>query len=256
MRRAFMKKNPQALWVEYAPLANTNERKAMLHAFGGNWMPVYDFSQAKAILSIDADFLGAGPLQVPNTRGWAEGRKVDHGTMSRLWMVESGLSVTGSKVDERQAMRPADILALLQDEQISLQGAGTLTEEQVQWAEKMKDDLNKAGNHVLVIAGASQPPIVHYLTARLNELLGSVGTTVSYRQVDDGSTATIEDAVAGIKDGSIKGAIIIDGNPAYDAPSELDFATALKALPISVHLSYYNNETSQACKWHINKSNL
>ena len=254
MRRAFMKKNPQALWVEYAPLANTNERKALLHAFGGNWVPVYDFSQATTILSLDADFLGAGPLQVPNTRGWAEGRKVDNGTMSRLWMVESGLSVTGSKADERQAMRPADILALLQDEQISLNGAGSLTDEQVQWVEKMKVDLNQAGNHVLVIAGASQPPIVHYLTARLNELFGSVGTTVSYRQVDDGSNATIEDSVAGMKDGSIKGAIIIDGNPAYDAPSELDFATALNALPISVHLSYYNNETSQACKWHLNKS--
>jgi molybdopterin-containing oxidoreductase family iron-sulfur binding subunit len=254
MRRAFMKKNPQALWVEYAPLANTNERKALRHAFGGNWVPVYDFSQATTILSLDADFLGAGPLQVPNTRGWAEGRKVDHGTMSRLWMVESGLSVTGSKADERQAMRPADILALLQDEQISLNGAGSLTDEQVQWVEKMKVDLNQAGNHVLVIAGASQPPIVHYLTARLNELFGSVGTTVSYRQVDDGSNATIEDSVAGMKDGSIKGAIIIDGNPAYDAPSELDFATALNALPISVHLSYYNNETSQACKWHLNKS--
>ena len=254
MRRAFMKKNPQAMWVEYAPLANTNERKALKHAFGGNWVPVYDFSKATTIVSLDSDFLGAGPMQVPNTRGWAKGRKVTHGKMSRLWMVESGLSVTGSKADERQAMRPSDILSILQDDQINLKVAGALSAEQLQWAEKLKADFNDAGKHGLVIVGASQPPIVHYIAARLNELLGAVGTTVSYRQVDCDTNASIEDAVAGMKDGSIQGAIIIDGNPAYDAPSDLGFASALSALPLSIHLSYYNNETSEACKWHVSKA--
>jgi molybdopterin-containing oxidoreductase family iron-sulfur binding subunit len=86
----------------------------------------------------------------------------------------------------------------------------------------------------------------------MNEKIGAVGTTVSYRTVEGGSTKTIADVSAGMKDGSITGAIIIGGNPAFDAPSELDFASALKELSISIHLSYYSNETSSVCKWHVN----
>jgi molybdopterin-containing oxidoreductase family iron-sulfur binding subunit len=254
MRRAFMKKNPQAMWVEYAPLENTNQKTALQHAFGGNWMPIYDYSKAKVIVSLDADFLGAGPMQVPNTRGWAEGRTVQHGNMSRLWMVEPGLSVTGAKADERQAMRPAEILALLSDEQFTLKGAVKLTKEQSEWAAKMKKDFSAAGKYGLVIAGASQPPIVHYLAALMNEMNGAVGTTVTYRTVDGGSTHTLTDAVSGMRDGSIQAAIVIGGNPAFNSPSELDFVTALGALPFSIHNSYYKNETTEACKWHVNSA--
>ena len=107
MQRAFMKKYPHAVWTEYDPVANTNEREGLQHAFGGDWMPVYDFSKADVIVSLDADFLGAGPMQVANTRGWAAGRNAEHGTMSRVWIAESVLSVTGANADERQAMRPA-----------------------------------------------------------------------------------------------------------------------------------------------------
>ena len=161
MRRSFMKKNPQAIWVEYSPLSNANEREALRKAFGGDWIAVQDFAKAKHIVSLDADFLGAGPMQVPNTRGWAAGRTVDHGTMSRLWMVESGLSVTGAKADERQALAPAGILKvaeLLCEE--SVPGSGTLTPEQEAWVTAMREDYID-----LVVAGASQPPIVHYLAA-------------------------------------------------------------------------------------------
>ena len=252
MRRAFMKKNPQAMWVEYAPLANTNEREALNHAFGGNWMPVHDFSKATSIVSLDADFLGAGPMQVSNTRGWAAGRKPNHGKMSRVWIAEPALSVTGAKADERQAMHPADILALYPNNTVTINGAGSLSPEQQQWAKKMEKDLLQAGKHGLVIAGASQPPMVHYLAALMNEQLGAVGTTVSYRQVDGGNNQTLADVSEGMRDGSIQSAIVLGGNPAFDAPSELDFATALEALPFSIHLSYYNNETSKACKWHVN----
>ncbi len=257
MRRAFMKKNPQAMWVEYAPLANTNEREALGHAFGGNWMPVHDFSKAKTILSIDADFLGAGPAQVPNTRGWSEGRKVNHGHMSRLLMIETALSVTGSKADERLALSPAQILAFsLHDgandgaNYDSVEGA-SFTAAQQAWLKKTAKDM---GNVDLVVAGANQPPVVHYRVAKWNEMIGAVGKTVWYRPVENGSNATLADVASRMKDGTIESVIVIGGNPAFTAPSDLGFATALKEVPLSVHLSYYTDETSSVCKWHVNQS--
>ena len=254
MQRAFMKKNPHAIWVEYAPLTNTNEREALDHAFGGHWVAVPDFSKAKNILSIDADFLGAGPMQVQNTQGWSAGRKVHHGAMSRLLMFETGLSITGSKADDRFALSPAELLAVA--ELMAFNGTGIST---IEGSAELDDEIvqllkDEFGTPDLVVVGASQPVIVHSLAAKINERIGAVGNTVSYRQVANGSNATLSEVVAGMKDGRVTTAVIVGGNPAFDAPQELGFAEALEGLNASVCLSYYNDETSQACKWHVNQA--
>jgi molybdopterin-containing oxidoreductase family iron-sulfur binding subunit len=261
MQRAFMRQYPQAVWAEHDPLANTNEREGLQHAFGGNWMPVHDFSKAEVIVSLDADFLGAGPMQVANTRGWASGRNPKNGTMSRMWIAESALSITGANADERQAMRPA-LLAQITEQLdshftrmgIGIQDSHHLNSEQHAWVEKMAADLKHAGKHGLVVAGASQLPITHYLAAYINEKIGAVGTTVSYRTLEGGGNTSIADVAKSMKAGDLHGVIIIGGNPAYDAPGDLDMAKAIASMRISVHLSGDANETSEVCKWHINRA--
>jgi len=259
LRRAFMKKNPQAMWVEYSPLANTNEQIGLNNAFGGQWIPVHDIAKATSIVSLDADFLGAGPMQVPNTRGWADSRNLHHGNISRVWIAEPGLSVTGAKADERRSMNPAVVAAVakyiakqIAHTDVAIEGTVALTAEQQAWADKMVADLQHAGKHGLVLAGAGQPASVHYLVARMNEALGVVGTTVSYRSAGSGSSATIEELAAAIQNGSTQGVIIIGGNPAYDAPADVKMLEAIKALSFSMHLSMYEDETSSVCKWHLN----
>ena len=48
--------------------------------------------------------------------------------------------------------------------------------------------------------------------------------------------------------------IILGGNPAYDAPADLNFADALKngKVPLRVHHGLYQNETADLCQWHVN----
>ena len=261
MQRAFMKKYPHAVWAEYDPVANTNEREGLRHAFGGDWMPVYDFSKADVIVSLDADFLGAGPMQVANTRGWAAGRNAKHGTMNRVWIVESMLSVTGANADERQAMRPALIAQVsthldgqFTRMQLSIEDSYSLDKEQKAWVEKMVADLKHAGKHGLVIAGASQAPITHYLAARINEKIGAVGTTVSYRALDGVGKTTIEEVAKSMRSGDVSGVVIIGGNPAYNTPGDLKLANAIASMKNSIHLSADANETSEQCKWHINRA--
>ena len=50
--------------------------------------------------------------------------------------------------------------------------------------------------------------------------------------------------------------IILGGNPAYDAPADLNFADALKSgkVPLRVHHGLYQNETAELCQWHVNAS--
>ena len=259
MRKAFMKKNPQAMWIEYAPLANTNQQSGLNSAFGGNWIPVHAIANATTVVSLDADFLGSGPLQVPNTRGWAQGRKVSHGKMSRVWIAEPGLSVTGANADERRSMNPAAVASVatyiakqIAHTDMVIDGAVALTADQQAWADKLVAELQHAGKHGLVMAGASQPASVHYLVAQINEVLGAVGTTVSYRSDGSDANATIQEFATAMKNGSVQGVIVLGGNPAYDAPAELNIAAAIKSLPLSIHLAHNEDETSSVCKWHLN----
>ena len=48
--------------------------------------------------------------------------------------------------------------------------------------------------------------------------------------------------------------VILGGNPAYDAPAELNFAELLKSnkVPLRVHYGLYQNETAELCHWHVN----
>ncbi len=48
--------------------------------------------------------------------------------------------------------------------------------------------------------------------------------------------------------------VILGGNPAYDAPADLNFADALKngKVPLRVHYGLYQNETAELCQWHVN----
>ena len=46
----------------------------------------------------------------------------------------------------------------------------------------------------------------------------------------------------------------LTGNPVYDAPADLDFAGALAGVETSIRLGEYEDETSVACTWHVNRA--
>ena len=110
----------------------------------------------------------------------------------------------------------------------------------------------------MVIAGDHQPPVVHALAHALNQVLGNVGKTVFYTDPVDANpvnqTESLKDLVADMNGGKVDLLIILGGNPAYDAPADLNFADALKSgkVPLRVHHGLYQNETAELCQWHVN----
>ena len=61
----------------------------------------------------------------------------------------------------------------------------------------------------------------------------------------------IEGLATAADDGRVDTLLILGGNPAYDAPADLGFAAALGRVPTTIHLSVYDDETSQLCHWHL-----
>src|SRR5262249_47484649 len=130
-----------------------------------------------------------------------------------------------------------------------------LRPELQKWARAIKDDLKKHRGSSIVIAGDSQPPAVHAHAHLANQSLGNVGNTVTYTDPVEANPVdgneSLRELTNHINAGQVDVLLILGGNPVYNAPADLNFAEAIRKVPLRIHLSLYNDETSQLCQWHI-----
>ena len=264
---------PLSKWVTFESLGSNGRAAGTALAFGKPHRVHYSFAEAKVILSLDADFVAPSfPSGLANARGLTKGRTPDHEEMNRLYVIESAFTSTGSVSDHRLALRSEQIkaVAAFLDAEISAkanalpeQGAGQpkpnaefLKDAKVQkfLGAVAKDLLANVGKSI-VVAGLHQPAEVHALVERINVLLGNTGRTVFY--TEDSADSVASD-VAGLKAlteemaaGRVATLLVLGGNPAYDAPSDVDFAGALEKVAFSVRLGLYEDETSQDATWHV-----
>src|SRR6266699_4431939 len=231
-----LKRFPEAKWHFYEPVNRDNVYAGAQMAFGQPVETVYKLDAADVIVSLDADFLSAGfPGQTRYARDFAKRRDPDSGNMSRLYVVESGISSTGAKADHRLAIRSVDIegfaRALAGFSGIETEVAGARNQAAKFLLAAGKDLQNRRGSSV-VIAGDHQPPAVHALAHAINQALGNVGRTVFYTDPvlsnADNQTGSLKELVGDMREGKVDLLFIIGGNPAYDAPADFGFADALK----------------------------
>jgi len=261
--RSYLDTNPQAKWHVYEPISRDNINEGAKMAFGEVVETRYDLSKADVIVSLDADFLYAGfPGSTRYIRDFASRRNPD-GNMNRLYVIESTPSSTGMKADHRWPMRASEIGAAayaLSDLVVLQTGATGIHEpppEALKFLRDVSADLAKHAGSSVVIAGDHQPPAVHVLAHAMNRALGNVGRTVFYIDPVDANPAnrneSLHQLVEDMRGGKVDLLLILGGNPGYDAPAELEFASALKsnAVNLKVCLSTHRNETAELCQWHV-----
>ncbi|HTM45900.1 MAG TPA: TAT-variant-translocated molybdopterin oxidoreductase [Polyangiaceae bacterium] len=262
---------PLAKWMEYEPVSDVNARAGSVLAFGSVHRAHYAFDKAKVILSLDADFLGIEPNSVSHSRLFASTRVPESETMSRLYAVESALSITGCSADHRLPLRSELIKAFTAalDYQVSqrlappaglgvaqpMPAAPFLADAEVKkfFDALVKDLVANAGSSV-VVAGCSQPAEVHALVHRLNAVLGNVPNTVSYTQLDSTDTRTDEQLMQQLADeikaGRVSTVLCLDTNPVYNAPGSADFKSLLAKVKTTVHIGRYFDETARLSSFH------
>jgi molybdopterin-containing oxidoreductase family iron-sulfur binding subunit len=183
--------------------------------------------------------------------------------MSRLYAVESTPATTGAAADHRLPLRPDEILRLTRALAAHLGVGGSTTTRlpagvPLSWLNALVDDLQNyrpRGGGALVVPGMCTSPEVHALAHQINAALGSIGTTVQFIEppgyglsAEPQSLATLVDDMQAEQ---VDLLVILDGNPVYNAPTELDFAAALEKVSLIVHHSLYEDETSERCRWHL-----
>jgi MoCo/4Fe-4S cofactor protein with predicted Tat translocation signal len=256
------KELPKAHWHQYEPVNRDASRQGALLAFGEALNTYYDFTKAEVVLSLDANFMASGPGDVRYARDFAAGRRVRDGQqqMNRLYMVESTPSPTGSMADHRLALSTSQIeafaLAVAKGLGIRLENSGSAPYlDSAHWLAPLIKDLKKHGGASLVIAGAEQSPAVHALAHAMNQILGNTGHTVHHtapletESVDQ--SASIKALAEAMQAGQVETLVILGGDPAYDAPADLEFVQGLEQVGFRIHLSAYENATTNLCHWHI-----
>ncbi len=244
-----LKKFPQAKWHQYEPWGQEAASQ------DGPGVPHYDFSKAKVIVALDSDFLSTHPASLAYARQFARGRAAGEG-MSRLYVAEPTPTITGSMADHRLACGAGDLAQLATWFGFVVDNRErTPRQETAAWVTAVFADLSANKGAGLVLAGEGQPPLVHRIARRINEECGNVGSTVTYHAPTAASPDLSASSLAALADamhaGQVELLVQIGGNPAYNAPADLDFAGAMGKVKRHIHHGLFYNETAQRCQWHL-----
>ncbi len=223
---------------------------------GPGIIPGYDFSKAKTIVSIDADFLNSWLMPTVFAGQYGKRRNPDADWMSKHFQFESVMSVTGSNADVRGMIKPsqqASVLAyLLKEFGVSTSISTKLDGSALKAAKKAANALKVSKDASLVVCGSNDVNI-QMLCNKLNHVLGAYKTTINVNDrinmfmSDDAEMNKFASAVA---KGKGPDAVIFYGvNPVYTLPNGKDFAKGLEKIKTSVSMSLYADETASRCKY-------
>jgi molybdopterin-containing oxidoreductase family iron-sulfur binding subunit len=262
---------PEARAYFYAALDDSAGLHAARDVLGASVIPQYDFRSADVVIALGSDFCASGPNHLRHARDFGVRRRLRSPAPSRLHVAECSPSPTGTLADHRVAASPPALgrlaAALLATVAGDGRGAGqmpggvvkanaksiALTSAQRAWVAGAATDLMASRGRGIVIAGPQQPAEVHAIAQALNAAAGNVGTTVRYADspiIGAGESGRdLSTLAAELKSGSVDTLVILDGNPVYTAPADLDLASAVRSVRNSVYLGAYDDETARECTW-------
>lgn len=248
-------KYPKMNHVSYDSISMHGMSEAYKMATGNRAIPTPDFSKAETIVSIGADFLGSWPNEGLNQKQFADSRRLSEGNkkMSRLYVFESLLTLTGANADYRTPIRASqegiyvtnlyNLIALkAEGEQV----ATRIINENVGHLAKVAHDLWASKGASIVVAGSNDPYVQHLVIA-INDMLGAYGTTIDLvkstntRQGDDLAMSRV---VNDLKSGTVDGVIFFNCNPVYDHPMGEDLGKAIGKTKLSISTSDRMDETT------------
>lgn len=261
MIQAAMAEMPKAQWHCFEPVNRDNVFAGSQLAFGQDVEPVYDFTKADVILSLDADFLTFGPGRIAYSRDFSGRRKVRKGAaaMNRLYAVEATPSSTGARADHRLPVRASEIarFAAAVAAELGVPGPlpGLVSDRWKPWVKEIAADLAANRGKCVVVPGEFQPAVVHALAHSINEALGAFGSTVRFLPPIAHGPLLQQESLRRLADdmsaGSVRSLIVLGGNPVFSSPSDIPFADGLAKVAFTLNLSPYVDETSDLCLWHV-----
>ena len=249
--------------LAWEPAAGDGAEEAGRASYGQSVEVRPRLAQAKVILSLGADFLNGEDPEALAAWGAQRRLKTAHDPISRLWVLEGPLTLTGTNADQRVPVAPsrlaATAFALARD--LAAHGlklpAGTDLSALPAGAPKGTDipaatwsslvqDLAHAGRNAVVLCGDPMPAEAHQAAHLLNAMLGSEAVAVTPAE----PLATVKDleaAAQAMAAGRYAAVLFWDVNPAYAFPRTQAFRAAVARVPFRAWVGQVEDETSALC---------
>ena len=269
--KEFMSAFADSKWLEVDPLGMAEVADAQSDGYSTRVVPHYAFDQADVVVSFGADFLGTWGNPVENSSLWTKKRKLDKASveLSKLYVFEGRMSITGANADERFPIIPgAEVAAALAvaHEMIVVQKkgkfagntdvaaifggnaeellakAGSLSAEKVK---KVAEDLWAARGKSLIVGSGSAG--LQAVVNLLNSNLENEGKTVDGNSnvvPSTESTRALAGLQAEMEAGQVDVLIVHESNPVYFLPNGNAFAEAMKKVKTVIAVSDRINETA------------
>ena len=256
---ALVSRYPNVQHISYDNPSYSAALDAYRSAFGRRMLPFYDFSKARAIVSLSADFLGSYLAPTLFSRQFAETRKVrsNYREMSRLFVMESNLSLTGANADYRETIGAGAEFAYLSQiyngiaARVGAVKVGGPSSLQSELIDDVIDALWAARGSSLILCGQNSFT-EQRLCIAINHLLGNYGSTLRWDTpfyMASGDDQSFYKAYANIRRGLAGGVIFHDCNPVYEHPEGEALADVLSRVPLTVSTSVAPNETTECVKY-------
>lgn len=244
--------------VTYDAVSSYGIRKGNELTFGKSFIPDYDFSKAKVIVSVAADFMNNWLLHNQYVPQYAKNRNPQSDWMSKHYQFETALSLTGSNADERITIKPSEegrVVLALHNEVAKRTGGSAAT---VNTDGLPMDAIGKAAEALvanrkrsLVVAGCNDPKVQVIVNAT-NALLENYGSTISTDAetfVKQGNDAEVIQLVTDMNAGKVNALLIYGVNPSYSLPNAEAFNAGLANVGATVSFAGWADETASKCKF-------
>ena len=247
---------PKAMLVQYDPaIAGTVLEKGV--------GVQYNLADADVIVSLDADFLsGASYPGFHKLVGEYAARRKDPNKLNRLYAIESTPTTTGLKAEHRLGLRASEIPAFAAALAAAVGATGVTapaygwTDEQRAFLAALAKDLKASAGKSAVLPGLYQDASVAASAAAINAALGNTGKTVTASSeagipLPSDQLGDLKKLVADLNEGKVDWLVILNANPIYTAPADLEFAAAFDKAKTVAHLGSHMDETGQIAHWHL-----
>ena len=265
---------------------NKNNRvDAWGKSFGQKVIPSIKWNEANLILSLESDFLGREGNTAENRILYTEGRDIINSkSLSKLYTVEVGMSLTGMNSDVRLRLKPQlqfDLVLSIINELVkknaiqsnridsnvksllNSKSLNNLASENSLDIEKLNQLVNDLANNKgksIVYAGNTLPTETHMLVNLLNVLLGN-SSLYNFEQaylVDNtiSTSGEFKELVSNMNSGMVSAIIHFDSNPVYELAPSYGYKEALKNVETVISLSETPNETTSVSQFILPLNNI
>lgn len=236
--------------VQYDTVSYNGITAANKAQFGKAVVPSYDFSKAKVIVSIGADFLGTWLTPNVFSVQYGETRQSSNAWMSKHYQLETIMSLTGSNADVRIPIKPSEEGKVVAALYAALTGGTAPAVEGIDIAAIAKD-LQAAAGESLVVAGSNDVNVQQIVNA-INKSLRNYGKTIDIEKpltLFRGNDAAVAELVEQMNRGEIGVLIVYGCNPSYSWYNAEKFNAGLEKVNTSVCFNLFADETASRCSY-------